>query len=69
VRVEHVVDLLETHLGRKAIRTYVDMQPGDVPATFADVADLTAATGFQPNTSIEDGVARFAAWYLEYHGA
>jgi UDP-glucuronate 4-epimerase len=69
VQVEHVVDLLETHLGRKAIRTYVDMQPGDVPATFADVADLTAATGFQPNTSIEDGVARFAAWYLEYHGA
>jgi UDP-glucuronate 4-epimerase len=38
-----------------------------VPATFADVTALTAATGFQPATSIEDGVARFAAWYLEYH--
>jgi UDP-glucuronate 4-epimerase len=67
VQVEYVVDLLERHLGRRAIREYVDMQPGDVPATFADVTALTAATGFQPATSIEDGVARFAAWYLEYH--
>jgi UDP-glucuronate 4-epimerase len=68
VQVEYVVDLLEKHLGRRAIREYVDMQPGDVPATFADVAALTVATGFQPATSIEDGVARFATWYLEYHG-
>jgi UDP-glucuronate 4-epimerase len=67
VQVEYVVDLLETRLDRKAIREYVDMQPGDVPATFADVTALTDATGFTPSTSIEDGVSRFAAWYLDYH--
>jgi UDP-glucuronate 4-epimerase len=48
------------------MREYVDMQPGDVPATFADVTALTEATGFTPSTSIEDGVSRFAAWYLDY---
>jgi UDP-glucuronate 4-epimerase len=69
VQVEYVVDLLESHLGRKSIREYVDMQPGDVPATFADVQALTDATGFKPSTSIEDGVSRFAQWYLDYHGA
>jgi UDP-glucuronate 4-epimerase len=67
VEVEYVVDLLETHLGLKATREYVDMQPGDVPATFADVTALTKATGFTPSTSIEEGVSRFAAWYLAYH--
>jgi UDP-glucuronate 4-epimerase len=43
------------------------MQPGDVPATFADVDDLTADVGFRPATTIEDGVARFVKWYREYH--
>jgi len=45
------------------------MQPGDVQATFADVADLTRDTGFTPATSIEEGVARFVAWYRDYHEA
>ena len=44
------------------------MQPGDVPETRADVADLAAAVGLQPATSIEDGVRRFVAWYRDYHG-
>jgi UDP-glucuronate 4-epimerase len=43
------------------------MQPGDVPATFADVEDLKADIGFEPNTSLEDGVRRFVAWYLDYY--
>ncbi len=41
------------------------MQPGDVPATYADIEDLTAATGFAPATPIEHGVERFARWYLD----
>ena len=45
------------------------MQPGDVPATFADVQDLAEAVDFAPRTSIEEGVRRFVAWYKDYYGA
>jgi UDP-glucuronate 4-epimerase len=44
------------------------MQPGDVPATGADIADLGRDVGFAPKTSIETGVQRFVDWYREYHG-
>ena len=43
------------------------MQPGDVPATYADIEDLAHETGFRPATTIEDGIARFARWYRDYH--
>jgi UDP-glucuronate 4-epimerase len=43
------------------------MQPGDVPATYADIDDLKREVGFSPSTTIEDGIARFAAWYRDYH--
>jgi UDP-glucuronate 4-epimerase len=45
------------------------MQPGDVPATYADVKDLAAAVDFAPRTGIEDGVKRFVDWYKAYYGA
>jgi UDP-glucuronate 4-epimerase len=67
--VPYVVDLLEKALGRSAQRELAPMQPGDVPATYADVDDLMRDVGFRPSTSLEDGVARFVAWYREYHGA
>jgi UDP-glucuronate 4-epimerase len=44
------------------------MQPGDVPATYADVDDLIRDVDFKPSTRIEDGVANFTEWYREYHG-
>jgi UDP-glucuronate 4-epimerase len=44
------------------------MQPGDVPATYADIDDLTKDTGFKPMTSIETGIRRFIDWYLDYYG-
>jgi UDP-glucuronate 4-epimerase len=44
------------------------MQPGDVLATHADMTDLQAAVGFRPQTSIEEGVARFVDWYRRYYG-
>jgi len=63
----HVVSLLEKEFGRSAAKEMLPMQPGDVPATYADVEDLAHEIGFRPATAIEDGVARFARWYREYH--
>jgi UDP-glucuronate 4-epimerase len=63
----HVVALLEKEFGRSAIKEMLPMQPGDVPATYADVEDLRRDVGFTPATSIEDGIARFSKWFREYH--
>ena len=69
VELLDVVNLLEQAIGKKAIRELVPIQPGDVPATFADVDDLMREVGFKPSTPIAEGVARFVAWYKEYHRA
>ena len=61
------VETLERLLVRKAIRTLMPMQPGDVPATFASIDRLREATGFAPTTSLDDGLARFVAWYRDYY--
>jgi UDP-glucuronate 4-epimerase len=66
VEVSHVVTLLEAELGRTTAKELVPMQPGDVPATCADVDDLMRDVGFRPATPIEEGVRRFAAWYRGY---
>jgi UDP-glucuronate 4-epimerase len=66
VRLEDFIDAIEQELGRRAIRNYMDMQPGDVPATWADAALLRALTGYAPQTDIREGVRRFVAWYREY---
>jgi UDP-glucuronate 4-epimerase len=68
VEVLRVVELLENAIGKKALRELLPMQPGDVPATYADVDDLMADVGFRPQTPIEDGIARFVAWYRNYRG-
>jgi len=54
-------------LGREPICDFVPMQPGDVPATRASIARLAAATGFAPHTPLAEGLARFVAWYREFH--
>jgi UDP-glucuronate 4-epimerase len=64
----YVISLLEKEFGRTAIKEMLPMQPGDVEATYADVADLERDIGFRPATTIEDGIARFATWYREFHG-
>ena len=66
VKVPYVIELLEKELGVKAVIENLPMQAGDVPATFADIDDLHALTGFWPRTNIEEGIKRFAAWYLTY---
>jgi UDP-glucuronate 4-epimerase len=67
VELMRLIELLEGTVGREAKLNRLPMQPGDVPATFADVEDLTRDTGFTPSTPIEEGVQRFVAWYREYH--
>ena len=64
----HVVSLIEKELGRAAIKEMLPMQPGDVSETFADVGDLKRDVGFEPRTSIEDGVRNFITWYRSYYG-
>ena len=66
VELETFISTLEQLLGRKAIRDYQPMQPGDVPATYASIDRLRAATGFAPSTPLADGLARFVAWYRDY---
>jgi len=61
-----VVAILEQKLGCKAKKELLPMQPGDVPATYADVDDLVRDVGFRPATSIEEGIGKFVAWYQGY---
>ena len=61
-----VVALLEKEFDGTAIKEMLPMQPGDVPATYADIEDLARDVGFRPSTSIEDGIARFAEWFRAY---
>jgi UDP-glucuronate 4-epimerase len=65
----HVVALLEKEFGRTAKKEMLPMQPGDVPATYADIEDLAREIGFKPATSIEEGIRRFADWFRDYHKA
>ncbi len=69
VDVLEVVKILEQAIGKKAIRELLPMQPGDVPATFADVDDLMRDVGFKPSTPIAEGIAQFVTWYKQYHQA
>jgi len=66
VELLEVVRHLEEALGVKAKRELMPMQPGDVPATYADVDDLAREVGFRPATPIREGIQRFVAWYREY---
>jgi UDP-glucuronate 4-epimerase len=61
------IALLEAALGRKAVKEMKPMQPGDVPATYADTRSLEALTGFAPATPLAEGLARFADWIKSYH--
>ena len=68
VQLLRFIELLEQQLGRTVEKRLLPMQPGDVPDTWADVTALRHDVGYAPGTSIEEGVARFVAWYREYHG-
>jgi len=67
VELMRFIEVLEEALGKKAKKNLLPMQPGDVPATYADVDDLMRDVGFKPATSIEDGIKRFVDWYRGYY--
>lgn len=69
VSLMRFIEAIEDALGKKAVKEMLPLQPGDVPATCADVDDLIRDVGFQPATSIETGIARFIAWYRHYYQA
>ncbi len=62
------IDILETALGKKAVRHFLPMQDGDVPITYADTAKLRAAVGFAPSTPLDVGLGRFVEWYRGRYG-
>lgn len=66
VELMSFINAIEKALGITAEKNMLPIQPGDVPATFADVSELSEWTGFHPGTKVEDGVARFVAWYRDY---
>ena len=69
VKLGDYIEAIEEAAGRKAIREFLPLQPGDVPDTFADVTALERAVGYKPATPVKEGVARFVEWYREYYRA
>ena len=67
VGVTEFIEAIEQVVGRKAEKTFLPPQPGDVPLTYADVADLEAELGFKPGTPLADGIGKFVAWYRDYY--
>ena len=68
VRLLDFVDAIEQSLGKPAIRNFMEMQKGDVPATWANAELLQCLTGYRPQTDFRDGVAKFVSWFREYYG-
>lgn len=68
VRLLDFITAIEVELGMKAERNYMDMQKGDVPATWANADLLQTLTGYKPQTSVQEGIAKFVAWYRDYYG-
>jgi len=68
VKLMDFIDAIEQKLDKKIEKNFLPMQPGDVPATYADVSDLIDDLGYKPNTSVEEGVGKFVDWYLEFFG-
>ncbi|MEH0022892.1 MAG: NAD-dependent epimerase [Desulfobacter sp.] len=68
VALMEFVHAIEDAIGKKAEINYLPMQPGDVPATYADVDDLIADTGFKPSTPVPEGIQKFVDWYKSYYG-
>tara|TARA_B100000579_G_scaffold141450_1_gene114884 strand:- start:301 stop:1302 length:1002 start_codon:yes stop_codon:yes gene_type:complete len=67
VTLENFINAIETSTGKKAIKEYLPMQPGDVKKTFANIDKAVESLGFVPSTSIEEGVKKFVDWYIEYY--
>ena len=69
IKLNDFISAIEDALGEKAKKEFMDLQPGDVPATYADVDDLISDVGFCPETPIREGIANFIEWYRDYYGS
>lgn len=67
VELSRFIEIIEERTGKKAQKNLLPMQPGDVPATYADVDDLINDVGYKPATDVEEGIARFVDWYREFY--
>jgi len=67
VELMEFIGVIEKVLGKKAKKEFLDLQPGDVPATYADIDDLIKDVGFKPETTIETGIKQFILWYNDYY--
>jgi len=67
VQLMEFIETIEKVLDKKAKKEFMDLQPGDVPATYADIDDLINDVGFKPATPLEEGIKRFISWYKEYY--
>ena len=67
VELMHYIEVLENCLGKKAEKNLLPLQPGDVPATYADVSDLVRDVGYKPDMSVEQGIANFVEWYRDFY--
>ena len=67
VSLMRFINILEEKIGKEAEKIYMDMQPGDVLRTYADVSDLEKDIGFKPSTSLEQGLSEFVRWYKDYY--
>lgn len=67
VRLLDFIETIEKELGKKAVKTFCEMQPGDVYKTYADVSDLQKDYGYSPNTPLDEGIKKFVGWYMDYY--
>jgi len=67
VKLMDFIEAIEESIGKKAIKNYLPLQDGDVPATWADVEDLVLGVGYKPETKVKEGISRFIEWYKEYY--
>jgi UDP-glucuronate 4-epimerase len=67
VELLRFIEIIEDTLGKKAQKEFLPMQPGDVPATYADIEELEADVGFRPSTPLEVGIPQFLSWYRSYY--
>ena len=67
MQLNQYIEIIEECLGRKAVKIFRPLQPGDVPDTWADVRELIDDVGYSPRTTVEIGVQRFIAWYRSYY--
>ena len=67
VRLMDFVEAIEAECGREAVKNFMPMQKGDVPATWADATLLKELTGYAPQTNVREGIRQFVAWYRDYY--